>query len=107
MVISQLRFRKYLDSANCTNPVDVAAVARLPNLQSLPAQLGERLREGECDVLMIHREQGLIVGKIRSTEGGDFFSSQPESTKPDDREHGGEGSEAVKQPGDGPETSGV
>ena len=75
MVISQLRFRKYLDRDNCTNPVDVAAVARLPNWQSLPAQLAE----GECDVLVIHREQGLIVGEIKSTGGGDYFSHQPES----------------------------
>ena len=75
MVISQLRFRKYLDRDNCTSPVDVATVARLPNWQSLPAQLAE----GECDVLVIHREQGLIVGEIKSTGGGDFFSRQPES----------------------------
>ena len=75
MLISQLRFRKYLDRDNCTNPVDVATVASLPNWQSLPAQLAE----GECDVLVIHREQGLIVGEIISTGGGDFFSRQPES----------------------------
>ena len=75
MVISQLRFRKYLDRDNCTSPVDVATVARLANWQSLPAQLAE----GECDVLVIHREQGLIVGEIKSTGAGDFFSRQPES----------------------------
>ena len=75
MVISQLRFRKYLDRDNCTSPVDVATVARLPNWQSLP----EQLAEGRCDVLVIHREQGLIVGEIKSTGGGDFFSRQPES----------------------------
>ena len=75
MVISQLRFRKYLDRDNCTSPVDVAAVARLPNWQSLPAQLAE----GECDILMIHREEGLIVGEIKSFGGGDYFSHQPES----------------------------
>ena len=75
MVISQLRFRKYLDRDNCTSPVDVAAVARLPNWQSLPAQLAE----GECDVLMIHRGHGLILGEIKSFGGGDYFSHQPES----------------------------
>ena len=75
MVISQLRFRKYLDRENCTSPVDVATVARLPNWQSLPADLAE----GECDVLVIHREQGLIVGEVKSTGGGDFFSRQPEN----------------------------
>ena len=75
MVISQLRFRKYLDRDNCANPVDVAAVASLPNWQSLD----ERLREGKCDVLMIHRRHGLIVGDIKSAGGGDYFSHQPES----------------------------
>ena len=75
MVISQLRFRKYLDRDNCTSPVDVATVARLPNWQSLPAQLAK----GECDVLVIHRRQGIIVGEIKSTGRGDYFKSQLEN----------------------------
>ena len=75
MVISQLKFRKYLDQGSCTNPVDIAAAAGLPNWQSLPAQQVDR----ECDVLMINRRQGIIVGEIKSIGGGDYFKSQPES----------------------------
>ena len=75
MVISQLIFRKYLDRDNCTSPVDVATVDRLPNRQSLPAQLAE----GECDVLVIHRRQGLILGEVKSVGGSDDFSRQSKS----------------------------
>ena len=70
VVISQLLFRKYLD--NLTSPVETAAASRLP---SVPAQQVDR----ECDVLMIHRRQGIIVGEIKSVGGSNYFKSQPES----------------------------
>ena len=73
MVISQLMFRKYLD--NCTNPVEAAAAARLPGAGALPVQL----RDGECDLMIIHRQQGLIIGEIKSVGGGSYFQTQPES----------------------------
>ena len=70
IVISQLMFRKYLD--NLTSPVEIAAANRLP---SVPEQQVDR----ECDVLMINRRQGIIVGEIKSVGGSDYFKSQPES----------------------------
>ena len=73
MVISQLMFRKYLD--NCTNPVEAAAAARVPSAGALPVQL----RDGECDLLIIHRKQGLVVGEIKSVGGSSYFQTQPES----------------------------
>ena len=73
MVISQLMFRKYLD--NCTNPVEIAAAARLPSAGALPVQL----EDGECDLMIIHRQQGLVVGEIKSVGGGSYFQTQPES----------------------------
>ena len=73
MVISQLMFRKYLD--NCTNPVEAAAASRLPSAGALPVQL----RDGECDLMIIHRQQGLIVGEIKSVGGGSYFKTQPQS----------------------------
>ena len=73
MVISQLMFRKYLD--NCTNPVEIAAAARVPSAGTLPVQL----EDGECDLMIIHRQQGLVVGEIKSIGGGSYFQTQPES----------------------------
>ena len=70
-------FRKYLD--NCTNPVEAAAAARLPGAGALPVQL----RDGECDLMIIHRQQGLIIGEIKSVGGGSYFKTQPKS-----RQHG-------------------
>ena len=73
MVISQLMFRKYLD--NCTNPVEIAAAAGVPSAGALPVQL----RDGECDLMIIHLQQGLVVGEIKSVGGGSYFRTQPES----------------------------
>ena len=73
MVVSQLMFRKYLD--NCTNPVESAAAARLPGVRALPVQL----RDGEGDIVVLHRQQGVIVGEIKSVGGGSYFQTQPQS----------------------------
>ena len=77
VVISQLLFRKYLD--NLTSPVEIAAAAGLPSVRALPAQQVDR----ECDVLMINRQQGIIVGEVKSVGGGDYFQSQPENRQND------------------------
>ena len=73
VIMSQLMFRKYLD--NCTSPVEAAAAARLPSKRALPVQL----RDGEGDIVVLHRQQGVIVGKIKSVGGSSYFQSQPQS----------------------------
>ena len=73
VVITQLLFRKYLD--NCTNLIEVPAAARLPGMRALPVQM----RDGECDIVVLHRQQGVIVGEIKSVGGGSYFQTQPES----------------------------
>ena len=73
VVITQLLFRKYLDS--CTSLIEVAAAARLPGMRALPVQL----RDGECDIVVLHRQQGVIVGEIKSVGGSIYFQTQPES----------------------------
>ena len=73
VVVSQLKFRKYLD--NCTNPVEAAAAALLPDVQTLPVQL----KDGECDIVMIDRRQGIIVGEIKSVGGSSYFQTQLQS----------------------------
>ena len=73
VVVSQLFFRKYLDDN--TNPIHVAAAARLPSVWTLP----EQLTEGECDILIIHRQHGIVVGEIKSVGRGAFFNSQADS----------------------------
>ena len=72
VVVSQLQFRQYLD--NVTNPLVAAA---LPTVQQLSPQLGD----GECDVLIIHKEKGVIVGEIKSVGAGAYFTRQPESQR--------------------------
>ena len=72
VVVSQLLFRQYLD--NVTNPLVAAA---LPTVQQLSPQLGD----GECDVLIIHKEKGVIVGEIKSVGAGAYFTRQPESQR--------------------------
>ena len=72
VVVSQLKFRQYLD--NVTNPL---AAWRLPRVQSLPPHLAD----GECDLLIIHRTRGLIVGEIKSVGASAHFASLPESQR--------------------------
>ena len=66
-------FRKYLD--NCTNPVEAAAAAGLPSARTLPVQL----KDGEGDIVVVHRQQGVIVGEIKYVGGSSYFQSQPQS----------------------------
>lgn len=60
MVISELKFRRYLDDR--TDPINAAACALLPR----PATLAPKYRRGDFDVLIIHSQYGLIVGEIKS-----------------------------------------
>ena len=102
IVISQLLFRKYLD--NLTSPVERAAAARVPSVRALPAQQVDR----ECDVLMINRRQGIIVGEIKSVGGSNYFKSQPESQQ--NRiimNKVAVSCDTGQRAGDSPETSGV
>ncbi|KAL8557904.1 hypothetical protein ACOMHN_064338 [Nucella lapillus] len=71
MVVSQLRFKKYLDKK--TNPVHVAMAALLPNPLSLPTQI----QDGECDVLILHPRYGLVVGEVKSVGSGPYFLDAP------------------------------
>ncbi|KAL8617904.1 hypothetical protein ACOMHN_026481 [Nucella lapillus] len=72
MVVSSLSFKKYL--SNHTNPLDTAAISQLPSVQSqsVPPQVAD----GECDIVIIHRVYGLIIGEIKSVGGNDFFRQQ-------------------------------
>ncbi|KAL8610332.1 hypothetical protein ACOMHN_041146 [Nucella lapillus] len=78
MVISRLTFRKYLDNASnperLTNPLHAAAVSLLPTLDD--STLPSHLVDGECDILLLHRRRGLVVGEIKSVGGGRYFSGQ-------------------------------
>ncbi|KAK7092750.1 uncharacterized protein [Littorina saxatilis] len=69
MVISQLEFRKFLDSSS---PIDVAAAAMLPNMRNQPNP-----PQGEFDILVIHRDHGLIIAEIKSLGVLQYFSGRP------------------------------
>ena len=60
MVISQLHFRKYLDGQD--DPTHAAACAFFPR----PDTTSRQYRNGDFDVLIIHRSYGLIVGEVKS-----------------------------------------
>ncbi|XP_076464371.1 uncharacterized protein LOC143296378 [Babylonia areolata] len=68
MIISQLVFKKYLD--NKTNPerysthLHDAAISKLPNVKG--PHLPKNIKDGECDILIIHRHYGLVLGEIKS-----------------------------------------
>ncbi|KAL8602053.1 hypothetical protein ACOMHN_007323 [Nucella lapillus] len=71
-VISNLEFRKHLN--NQTDPLHAAAIAQLPSIDypSIP----QNLRNSECDIVLIHRTYGLLIGEIKSVGGSVFFCSQ-------------------------------
>ncbi|XP_076456663.1 uncharacterized protein LOC143290966 [Babylonia areolata] len=72
LVLSQLHFKKYLDKK--TDPILAATAALLPGTQHLSVPLVR----GECDILVLHRHYGLVVGEIKSVGGGSFFPSASE-----------------------------
>jgi hypothetical protein len=71
VVISALEFRRYLD--NRSDPVTAAAAAHLPNFVANPGA------SEECDIVIIHKDYGVIVGEIKSVGVGQFFWSRSES----------------------------
>ncbi|XP_076438251.1 uncharacterized protein LOC143277352 [Babylonia areolata] len=60
MVLSELRFRRYLD--NQVDPLSAAACALLPNVYGM----GRRVPDGDFDVLIISKKYGLIYGEVKS-----------------------------------------
>ncbi|KAL8560622.1 hypothetical protein ACOMHN_059130 [Nucella lapillus] len=68
-IISSLRFQHYLH--NPANPLHAAAIAQLPSIDD--PSIPQNLRNGECDLIIIHRTYGLLIGEIKSLGGNDFF----------------------------------
>lgn len=62
MIISQLQFGKYL-----SKPCYAATIAAYPRPLDLPHQY----RRGDFDILIIHREHGLIICEVKSV-GANF-----------------------------------
>ena len=60
MVISELEFGHYLDDQ--TDPITAAACTLLPR----PSTMTPGHQDGEFDVLIIHKQYGLIVGEVKS-----------------------------------------
>ncbi|KAL8590728.1 hypothetical protein ACOMHN_059953 [Nucella lapillus] len=71
-IISSLRFQNYLH--NLANPLHAAAIAQLPSIDD--PSIPQNLRNGECDLIIIHRTYGLLIGEIKSVGGNEFFSKQ-------------------------------
>lgn len=72
MVISQLKFGQYLKK-----PVYSAAAKLLPQITDLPTDM----QEGDFDVLIIHKDLGLITGEVKSV--GSNFHEIPGMTQKD------------------------
>ncbi|KAL8614938.1 hypothetical protein ACOMHN_049089 [Nucella lapillus] len=71
-IISSLRFQKYLH--NPANPLHAAAIAQLPSIDD--PSIPQNIRNGECDLIIIHRTYGLLIGEIKSVGVNDFFRKQ-------------------------------
>ncbi|KAL8602586.1 hypothetical protein ACOMHN_017559 [Nucella lapillus] len=71
-IISSLRFQNYLH--NLANPLNAAAIAQLPSIDD--PSIPQNIRNGECDLIIIHRKYGLLIGEIKSVGGNDFFGKQ-------------------------------
>ncbi|KAL8582404.1 hypothetical protein ACOMHN_063521 [Nucella lapillus] len=69
-IISSLRFQHYLH--NPANPLHAAAIAKLPSIDDIP----QKLKDGESDLIIIHRTYGLLIGEIKSIGRNDFFRKQ-------------------------------
>nr|KAG5694820.1 hypothetical protein BaRGS_019197 [Batillaria attramentaria] len=69
MVVSQLKFGKYL-----REPAYAAAAAHLPNpitcdkskVSQVDLMFVSSYKQGEFDILMIHRHHGILVGEVKS-----------------------------------------
>ncbi|KAL8617824.1 hypothetical protein ACOMHN_044922 [Nucella lapillus] len=71
-IISSLRFQNYLH--NPANPLHAAAIAQLPSIDD--PSIPQNIRNGECDLIIIHRTYGLLIGEIKSVGENDFFCKQ-------------------------------
>ncbi|KAL8597212.1 hypothetical protein ACOMHN_051525 [Nucella lapillus] len=71
-IISSLHFQNYLH--NPANPLHAAAIAQLPSIDD--PSIPQNLRNGECDLIIIHRTYGLLIGEIKSVGRNDFFHKQ-------------------------------
>ncbi|KAL8602626.1 hypothetical protein ACOMHN_017362 [Nucella lapillus] len=71
-IISSLRFQNYLH--NPANPLHAAAIAQLPSIDD--PSIPQNLRNGECDLIIIHRTYGLLIGEIKPVGRNDFFRKQ-------------------------------
>ncbi|KAL8582835.1 hypothetical protein ACOMHN_033160 [Nucella lapillus] len=71
-IISSLRFQHYLH--NPANPLHAAAIAQLPSIDD--PSIPQNLRNGECDLIIIHRTYGLLIGEVKPVGGNDFFHKQ-------------------------------
>ncbi|KAL8590693.1 hypothetical protein ACOMHN_016789 [Nucella lapillus] len=68
-IISSLRFQHYLH--NPANPLHAAAIAKLTSIDD--PSIPQNVRNGECDLIIIHRTYGLLIGEIKSVGGNDYF----------------------------------
>ncbi|KAL8590742.1 hypothetical protein ACOMHN_061576 [Nucella lapillus] len=68
-IISSLRFQHYLH--NPATPLHAAAIAKLTSIDD--PSIPQNVRNGECDLIIIHRTYGLLIGEIKSVGGNDYF----------------------------------
>ncbi|XP_025112758.1 uncharacterized protein LOC112575254 [Pomacea canaliculata] len=59
--ISQLQFGQYLGE-----PCYAAAAKHLPRPDTLPSPLSRKRKEGDFDVLLIHRQYGLVICEVKA-----------------------------------------
>eukprot|EP00745_Piridium_sociabile_P016091 TRINITY_DN23901_c0_g1_i2.p1 TRINITY_DN23901_c0_g1~~TRINITY_DN23901_c0_g1_i2.p1 ORF type:complete len:276 (+),score=55.35 TRINITY_DN23901_c0_g1_i2:121-948(+) len=82
MVISQLEFRKYLDNESnperLVNPIHHTIIQLLPNIQTV-SSIWPNIGDGECDILIIHHDHGVVVGEVKAIGGSQYFRGQSAS----------------------------
>lgn len=64
MCVNQLRFQEYLG-----DPCYSAAAAHLPVPTCLPSSMPWQWKRGDFDVLLVHRQYGLVVCEVKSFGG--------------------------------------
>ena len=82
MVISELKFKKYLDYKNnpqaLDDPVQPGTKLTEPQLPDIGdvSSINKFLVDGECDTLVIHPTLGVLVGEIKGVGGSQVFCGQ-------------------------------
>ncbi|XP_025107949.1 uncharacterized protein LOC112572468 isoform X1 [Pomacea canaliculata] len=61
VALSELKFGQYLGE-----PCYAAAAAQLPSAKNLPPHHPKRWKDGDFDVLLIHRHYGLVICEVKS-----------------------------------------